>query len=71
MVLQQKLKPLFSNSLVDQLNSRDLEQWLGLEQLTAIRLTALDNQWETIELKFAHRQCLNAGSAGEPIYKFI
>ena len=32
-------------------------------------LTALDNQWETIELKFAHRQCLNVGSAGEPIYK--
>ncbi|MDM1019132.1 sulfite reductase subunit alpha [Acinetobacter sp. VNK23] len=69
-LLQQKAQPLFSTVLVDQLNSRDLEQWLtGLEQLTAMRLTALDNEWETIELKFAHRQCLNVGSAGEPIYK--
>ena len=69
-LLQQKAQPLFSTVLVDQLNSRDLEQWLtGLEQLTAMRLTALDNERETIELKFAHRQCLNVGSAGEPIYK--
>ena len=69
-LLQQKAQPLFSTVLVDQLNSRDLEQWLtGLEQLTAMRLTALDNKWQTIELKFAHRQCLNVGSAGEPIYK--
>lgn len=69
-LLQQKAQPLFSTVLVDQLNSGDLEQWLtGLEQLTAMRLTALDNQWETIELKFAHRQCLNVGSAGQPIYK--
>ena len=69
-LLQQKAQPLFSTVLVDQLNSGDLEQWLtGLEQLTAMRLTALDNERETIELKFAHRQCLNVGSAGEPIYK--
>lgn len=69
-LLQQKAQPLFSTVLVDQLNSRDLEQWLtALEQLTAMRLTALDNERETIELKFAHRQCLNVGSAGEPIYK--
>ena len=55
---------------MDQLNSRDLEKWLtGLEQLTAMSLTALDNEWQTIELKFAHRQCLNVGSAGHPIYK--
>lgn len=69
-LLQQKAQALFSTVLVDQLNSRDLEQWLtGLEQLTAAKLTALDNERETIELKFAHRQCLNVGSAGEPIYK--
>ena len=69
-LLQQKAQPLFSTVLVDQLNSGDLEKWLtGLEQLTAMSLTALDNEWQTIELKFAHRQCLNVGSAGEPIYK--
>ena len=69
-LLQQKAQPLFSTVLVDQLNSRDLEKWLtGLEQLTAMSLTALDNKWQTIELKFAHRQCLNVGSAGHPIYK--
>lgn len=69
-LLQQKAQPLFSTVLVDQLNSRDLEQWLtGMEQLTATKLTALDNKRENIELKFAHRQCLNVGSAGEPIYK--
>lgn len=69
-LLQQQAQPLFSTVLVDQLNSRDLEQWLtGLEQLTATKLTALDNERENVELKFAHRQCLNVGSAGEPIYK--
>ncbi|WHP05715.1 sulfite reductase flavoprotein subunit alpha [Acinetobacter corruptisaponis] len=69
-LLQQQAQPLFSTVLVDQLNSRDLEQWLtGLEQLTATKLRALDNERENIELKFAHRQCLNVGSAGELIYK--
>ncbi|MCH7313579.1 sulfite reductase flavoprotein subunit alpha [Acinetobacter sp. ANC 3882] len=69
-LLQHQAQILFHTVLVDQLNSRDLEQWLsGLEQLTSVSLGDLANSQQMLPLKFAHRQCLNKGSVGEPIYK--
>ncbi|ENX33624.1 hypothetical protein F889_02287 [Acinetobacter colistiniresistens] len=69
-LVQQQAQVLFDTVLVDQMNSRDLEQWLsGLEQLTSIQFSDLAHSHPMLQLKFAHRQCLNKGSVGEPIYK--
>jgi len=69
-LVQQQAHALFDTVLVDQLNSRDLEQWLsGLEQLTSMQFSDLPSSQQMLQLKFAHRQCLNKGSIGEPIYK--
>ena len=69
-LLKQQAQALFPIVCVDQLNSRDLEQWLlDLEQLNSTQFSALSIEKEHVELKFAHRQCLNRGSIGEAIYK--
>lgn len=69
-LLQQQAQPLFDTVLVDQMKSRDLEHWLNrLEQLTSIQFSDLTHSERVLQFKFAHRQCLNKGSIGEPIYK--
>ncbi|ENX56043.1 MULTISPECIES: sulfite reductase subunit alpha [Acinetobacter] len=69
-LVQQQAQALFNTVLVDQMNSLDLEQWLnGLEQLTSTQFSDLTHSEQRLQLKFAHRQCLNKGSIGEPIYK--
>lgn len=69
-LLLQSAQNLFATVLVDQMNSRDLEQWLlGLEQLTAKKLSSLALVQPKLKLQFAHRQYLNRGSIGAPIYK--
>ncbi|NAS00389.1 sulfite reductase subunit alpha [Acinetobacter haemolyticus] len=69
-LLQQNAQSLFPTINVDQLNSRDLEQWLNaLEQLTLTEFTRLAVKKQWIELELAYRQQINAGSCGEAIYK--
>ena len=48
-LLKQQAQALFSTVCVDQLNSRDLEQWLlGLEQLTTTQFSALSLEKEHV-----------------------